>query len=63
MPKGRGFHANYFDEETRDADGRHVKVTGEFQGQIIEAYAWYEGRDLRVVPVEASDATEGDLAK
>lgn len=53
----------YTYEETRDADGRHVKVTGEFQGQIIEAYAWYEGRDLRVVPVEASDATEGDLAK
>lgn len=53
----------YTYEETRDADGRHVKVTGEFQGQIIEAYAWYEGRDLRVVPVEASDVTEGDLAK
>lgn len=53
----------YTYEETRDADGRHVKVTGEFQGQIIEAYAWYEGRDLRVAPVEASDATEGDLAK
>lgn len=53
----------YTYEETRDADGRHVKVTGEFQGQIIEAYAWYEGRDLRVVPVEASDVIEGDLRK
>lgn len=53
----------YSYEETRDADERHVKVTGEFKGQIIEAYVWYEGQDLRVVPVEESNVTEDDLTK